>query len=151
MFDDFTLAQHGEPSPDFTALRQHAEALAAFCRAQLPPGDAGLIEAARRLAEVNAAVMALGCAGETGIRIEDEIIEPIVNVAEDGLIAVIERQAPETLIGAAVKIRHMLEFDVAEDALRQVLALIEREIGPSTSSGLRGRRYDVRSLFSGCP
>jgi hypothetical protein len=126
MFDDFTLAEHGEPN--VAAIREHAEELAARCRVPLPAGDAGLIEAARRLAEVNAAVMALGYEGEIGIKIEHEIIEPIVNSAEGRLLDVLERQAPETLVGAAVKLRHMLAWDPDPRGIRQVLALIERVV-----------------------
>ncbi len=92
-----TLAEHC--GPDLEELRSRAAALAALCRAPLSKGDAGLAEAARRLAATNAAVMALGYEGPIGIRIENEIINPIVNVAGDGLVKVLDRRAPRSSCG----------------------------------------------------
>ena len=143
MFDDLTLAKHGEP--DFGAIRARAEVLAALCRAPLPGGDPGLIEAARRLAEVSSVIMAMEYTGEAGIRIEHEIIEPIVNAAEGALIEVLDRQPPETLTGAAVKLRHYLAFDDDAASLRQILAVIERVValiggGAAEAAGDRRRQ-----------
>ena len=47
--------------------------------------------------------------------------------SKTAIIGILDRRAPETLRGAAVKIRHMLEFDADRRSLRQVLAVIERE------------------------
>ena len=126
MFNDVTLAQH--TGANVATLRARADELAALCRLPLPDGDAGLIEAARRLAETSAAIMSFDLKGENGSRIESEIIEPVVSTAQDELVEILEERAPQTLRGAAIKLRHMIEWDASVDSIAQVVACLERVI-----------------------
>ena len=129
--DPFAFARQGEFEPD-GELRAHAEALAAEYRMPLPEGDAGLIEAERRLLEFYPRVKALHRDFNITIEIEAEIVEPIVYRAEIELQDFIEETAPETRAGAIVKLRYLLGngaplLNGAEEPLEQILALLERE------------------------
>jgi hypothetical protein len=98
----------------------------------LPEGDAGLIEAERRLLEFDPRVKALHRDFNITVEIEAEIVEPIVYRAEIELQDFIEETAPETRAGAIVKLRYLLRdgaprLNGAEEPLEQILALLERE------------------------
>jgi hypothetical protein len=130
--DPFAFARQGEFEPELRAL---AEALAAEYRMPLPEGDAGLIEAERRLLESDPRVKALHRDFNITIEIEAEIVEPIVYRAEIELQDFIEETAPETRAGAIVKLRYLLRdgaplLNGAEEPLEQILALLERETQP---------------------
>jgi hypothetical protein len=119
-----------------TELRARAEAMAAeYDTATLPEGDAGLIEAERRIRELEAGLSALGRDfPEIDSDIEEQIILPTVLAANTRLIRFIEETPPQSPAGAAVKLRDVLEHGVTVDdvsgSLSQVLEFIEREARP---------------------
>lgn len=117
-------------------LRARAEAIAAeFDVDTLPPGDAGLIEAERRLPLLRAQEKALYREFSIDCKIEDTIINPTTNAAECALEDFIENTPLETREGALVKLRYMRGYaaerawSLEEDdsILAQVLAYFERE------------------------
>jgi hypothetical protein len=129
--------------PEKAELLARAEALVAEYGAPLPDGDAGLIEAERRLHELEPRRIALRDALESKItpEIEAEIIDPVFNAmcALDRLIAT---TPATTLAGAAVKLRRLLhpefgiEIGTGENdlpCLHHILSVIEREAGVATS------------------
>jgi len=95
--DPFAFARQGEFEPD-GELRAHAEALAAEYRMPLPEGDAGLIEAERRLLEFDPRVKALpetraGAIVKLRYLLRDGA--PLLNGAEEPLeqiLALLERE-----------------------------------------------------------
>lgn len=115
-------------------LRARAEALAAEYGAPLPEGDAGLIEAERRLREFEDRRKALYQEFEIDIELEKELIIPTVTEAQISLQRFIETTPPISSIGAALKLRYLADprTDLlasvgASLLVRQVLSLIERQ------------------------
>jgi hypothetical protein len=117
-------------------LRARAEALAAEYGAPLPEGDAGLIEAERRLHELEPRRIAIRDALGSKItqEIEAEIIDPMFN-AMCRLDERIATTPATTLAGAAIKLRRLLHPELGMESngendlpcLHQILAVIERE------------------------
>jgi hypothetical protein len=119
-------------------MRARAEALEAEYGAPLPDGDAGLIEAERRLHELDPRRPALGNNSTMG---EEEITD----IAFNAMCRLDERIATTpatTLAGAAVKLRRLLhpelgmEIGVGENdfpCLHHILSVIEREAGVASS------------------
>lgn len=108
--------------------RVEAEAIAAQSDpATLPKGDVGLIEAERRLRELRAA--------EAHSDLDFWISVEIFGGAEGRLEDFINQEAPQTLAGAAVKLRCLIDPESGELggrddnvlSLRQILELIEPE------------------------
>jgi hypothetical protein len=106
--------------------------------APLPEGDAGLIEAERRLRECYPQRKALYREFKISMEIEAEIVNPTVTAAEVQLEEFIEETPPRSLVGAAVKLRALCDKDVglaageSEDqlgSLDQVLKFVERKGG----------------------
>jgi hypothetical protein len=131
--DPFAFAGQGEPQlEDDGELRARAEALAAEYGAPLPEGDAGLIEAERRIREFKPRAKALHRDFKITMESETQILEPIVYEAEFELHDFIGGTPPETRAGAIVKLRYLLGhgnllLNGAEEPLEQILALLERE------------------------
>jgi hypothetical protein len=123
--------------PKNAELRARAEALVAEYDAPLPEGDAGLIEAERRMHELDPRRQALA----DGLRITREI-EEITNLVFDAMCELDTRIATTpaaTLAGAAVKLRRLLHPDLGVDGtgketdlpcLHQILAFLEGETPP---------------------
>jgi hypothetical protein len=117
-------------------LRARAEALTAEYDAPLPEGDAGLIEAERRMHELEPRRKALD---DDGFQITAEIEEEIINPLFLAMCRLDERSATRpatTLGGAAVKLRRLLHPELGMDTggkesdlpcLHHVLSVIERE------------------------
>jgi hypothetical protein len=126
------------PSPgeaEMDELRARAEALVAEYDAPLPEGDAGLIEAERRMHELDPRREALAEGLEITPEIEDEITTPVF-VAMCDLDTRIATTPAVTLAGAAVKLRRLLHPDLGMDGteketdlpcLHQILSVIEQE------------------------
>jgi hypothetical protein len=114
------------------ALKEEAAALMAECAAPLPEGDAGLSEAERRIG----ALLALEKLQLAEHPEDDAPWQASFDRACE-LDETIATSEPQTLAGAAVKLRRLLDPELGLEAgdresdvpsLRQVLALIEREI-----------------------
>jgi hypothetical protein len=89
-----------------TELRARAEALIAEFGGPLPDGDAGLIEAERRLREIRQQDKSLyHDFGEISVQIESEIIIGMVDPVRDRLREFIEVTPPTGLAGLGVKLR----------------------------------------------
>ena len=119
-------------------LQARAEALAAEYSARLPEGDAGLIEAERRLQEYRPRETLLYREFNIGFEVERDIIIPTIRSAQNALIDHIEKTAPLTMVGVAVKLRRLCDEDTGMAAgenqdelasLGQVLEFVEREAG----------------------
>lgn len=80
-------------------LWARAEALAAEYSARLPEGDAGLIEAERRLQEYRPRETSLYREFNIGFEAERDIIIPTIRSAQNALIDHIEQTAPQTMLG----------------------------------------------------
>jgi hypothetical protein len=93
-------------------LRERAEALAAEYSARLPEGDAGLIEADRRLQEYRPREKALYREFNIGFEVERDFIIPIIRPAQIALIEHIEQTAPQTMAGALLKLRRLCDQHV---------------------------------------
>jgi hypothetical protein len=125
-------------APAVEQLRERAEAIAAeFDPIALPGGDAGLIEAERRLRELRHRNNALRREFAITMEVEREVILPTIREAEERLCEFIENTVPETRTGAIVKLRYLAgpdyELLLPEGVARsveQVLALLEREARP---------------------
>jgi hypothetical protein len=132
------------PAADLAELRSRAEALAAEYTAPLPDkeaGDAGLIEAARRLRDVGARDKALyrdPAVSEHDTLEPEDVLEAVLAPAREFLFDYIEQTAPTTLTGAAVKLRRATDQDFGvsnpafaagegSESLNQVLEFVERE------------------------
>ena len=118
--------------PPAGELRARAEALVAEYGAPLPEGDAGLIEAERRLHELDPRRLALR---------DNSPEEEITSIAFNAMCRLDERIATmpaTTLAGAAVKLRRLLHPELGIETngendvrcLHQILAVIEREPQP---------------------
>jgi len=118
--------------PPTRELRARAEALVAEYGAPLPEGDAGLIEAERRLHELDPRRLALR---------DNAPEEEITNIAFNAMCRLDERIATmpaTTLAGAAVKLRRLLHPELGMTSngendlpcLHQILAVIQREARP---------------------
>jgi hypothetical protein len=130
-----------DSAADLAELRSRAEAIAAEYTAPLSrkAGDAGLIEAARRLREVGARDRALyrdSAVAETDTLQEEDLLEAILAPARQFLFDYIEETAPTTLAAAAVKLRRAMDRDfgapdpdpdTGQSSLDQVLEFVERE------------------------
>jgi hypothetical protein len=113
------------------ALRERTKDLIAERAEPLPEGDAGLIEAERRICEL------LDLSEYQADENPDDEAEWQASVVEvfrlDNLIAETE---PKTFIGATVKLRRLLDPTIGIEtwnereilSLRQILAFMEREI-----------------------
>jgi hypothetical protein len=119
-------------------LRARAEALAAEYSTRLPQGDAGLIEADRRLQEYRPRETALYREYNIGFEIERDIIIPTIRSAQNALVDHIEQTAPQTMVGAVVKLRRLCDEHIGMAAgenegelssLQQVFEFIERQAG----------------------
>jgi hypothetical protein len=135
-------------------LRARAEALVAEYGAPLPDGDAGLIEAERRLHELDPRRLALGDNSAMG---EEEITD----IAFNAMCRLDERIATTpaaTLAGAAVKLRRLLHPELGMEigngendlpCLHHILSVIEREAGvaasPEVARRLVGRKHTILS------
>ena len=132
-----------------SALAVPAGASVVFSQSQsAAPGagdDAALLAAERRVAELlrqkEALRVAVEAAGSYTAQFEDRIIEPLSDeqFALEDLIA----QTPAaTLLGATVKLRWLAkeivvmtgDEDIAHVCCRQVLAVIERELGAAAAA-----------------
>jgi len=121
-------------------LRGRAEALAAEYSAPLPDGDAGLIEAERRLKEIRQRSRALyRDFFKINVQTEQDIIIAIIDPVRYGLSDFIDQTRPVGLAGAAVKLRLLADEEIGMAAgenqdelasLRQVLEFVEREAQP---------------------
>jgi hypothetical protein len=114
-------------------LAQRAKALAETGKAPLPAGDAGLVEAERRLAVLRPGLAALYREFAITAELEEEVIEPTVGAAIEGLDDFIDEAAPQTLCGAAVKLRRLADAQQQPCAAfprsaALVLAAVERAI-----------------------
>ena len=118
--------------PPAGELRARAEALVAEYGAPLPEGDAGLIEAERRLHELDPRRLALR---------DNSPEEEITSIAFNAMCRLDERIATmpaTTLAGAAVKLRRLLHPELGMTSngendlpcLHQILAVIQREARP---------------------
>jgi hypothetical protein len=120
-------------------LRRRAEALAAEYSAPLPDGDAGLIEANRRMRELIPRAREFYAQFQIDAGVEKEVINGITDPVWQGMMRFIEETPPTGLAGASVKLRLMLDGDLgildgiedcggarAADCLRQVADVIER-------------------------
>ena len=124
-------------------LRARAEALAAEYSAPLPDGDAGLIEAERRLQEYRPRETSLYREFNIGFEAERDIIIPTIRSAQNALIDHIEQTAPQTMVGVAIKLRRLCDEDTGMAAgenegelasLRQAFEFIERQAGVASNS-----------------
>ena len=125
-----------EPTPEETAaLRSHCEAIAAEYSGPLPLGDAGLIEAERRIGELISRTSAVydefSIANE--LKVEADVIAPILHAAESDLREFVHDTPPATLAGAYVKLRDFLRdemkpLDLRGASLAQVLEFREGEL-----------------------
>lgn len=109
------------------ALRRRCKALAAeYPVDDLPDGDAGLIEAERRLREIQAREKVLYDEFKVSMEVEEKIINPILDPPENKLIDFIQETKPETMIGIALKMRH-ITFDGCdwETVIEQCLPIVE--------------------------
>jgi hypothetical protein len=120
--------------PEKAELRGRTEALAAELAAPLPDGDAGLIEAARRLRNKEPQEKALYRDFKIDMRTEEEIICGIIDPAARKLQEFIDATAPVGRAGVAAKLRELLDNGaVIEEsdydgiaALRQALEFLDR-------------------------
>jgi DNA repair exonuclease SbcCD ATPase subunit len=112
-------------------LRRRAEALAAEYDAALPDGDAGLIEAERRLAELEQSTKALYQEFEIDLETEEDLLIPVITEPRNRMLDFIRETAPRTMAGVAVKLRQLRnELGAPEGELSlldQVLEFVERE------------------------
>jgi hypothetical protein len=133
-----------------SALAVPAGASIVFSRSQSPvPGagdDATLFAAERRVTELLAQKGTLQAAAESAgsytAEFEDTVIEPLTD-EQFALEGVIAQTPAATLLGATVKLRWLAkeilvtigdEDDIASVCCRQVLALIERELGQAAAA-----------------
>jgi hypothetical protein len=111
-------------------LRARAVALATEYGVPPVRGDAGLIEAERRLNRLRLDTRALlrefPIAGRD-VEVEAEIIEPTITEAVIALCRFIEETPPDTRAGAIVKLRHVENEGDSAETITQVLALLEQE------------------------
>lgn len=133
------ISLHGSvPKAEINQARAEAEAIAAeFDPAQLPEGDAGLIQAARWLPEIQVRVHALYDRFEWLGEREDGITDPI-NAAEKRVLKILNERPPATVAGAVAKLKFLVvvireDWDVYyscggkdQPALSQVIELLER-------------------------
>lgn len=116
-------------------LRSRAEALATEYAAPLPDGDAGLVEALRRIREYEPRRKDLYREFDISPAIEEQVIEPTLNVAENQLREHLEQTPPNSLVGAAAKLRYLADPQMglltnrSEVVADQVLEIVEREAG----------------------
>jgi hypothetical protein len=121
--------------PQKAKLRERAGAVAAELAAPLPAGDAGLIEAARRLRAKEPQERALYRDFKIDMRTEEEIICGIVDPPARKLQQFIDGVRPIGLAGVAAKLQALLDDDPGIEEtiydglalLRQTLEFIERE------------------------
>jgi hypothetical protein len=119
---------------DDAELRAKAEALAAEYDTPLPEGDAGLIEAYRRLREVRKGRSALYREFKIDLATERDITNAIIDPVWHRLWDCIEQTEPAGLAGAAAKLRLLMDEDIGIDdaskgemtSLKQIADLIER-------------------------
>lgn len=113
--------------PVVERLRARAEEIATLCREPLPDGDAGLLEAKYRLDASIEEIAKLDLDQGVGDWIERELLAPIVEPAQDGLLVILERRRPQTLAGCVVKLRHAIAWDDGWDgSVEQVVTCLER-------------------------
>jgi hypothetical protein len=132
-------AQPRQIADDHADLRRRAEALAAEYSAPLPGGDAGLIEAERRLKEIRQQTRSLyRDFFKIDAQTEKDIIIGIIDPVRYRLSDFIDQTRPAGLAGAAVKLRLLADEEIGMAAgenqdelasLRQVLEFVEREAG----------------------
>jgi hypothetical protein len=114
------------------ALRRACEALAArYPVDDLPAGDAGLIEAERRIAELRPQLDALYRDLNLAIGKEEDLFGEIADAALADLENFIDDGEPEGFAGALVKLRLLANDDTQDDEIRarfrQILAFVERQ------------------------
>ena len=112
-------------------LRARAEALAAeFSPATLSRGDAGLIEAERRLRDLRARAKELYGDFPIDMQVETDIMEPTTIATESALCEFIEETPPDTGLGAMVKLRHLNSDGGANHdvAIAQIAEWLGREV-----------------------
>lgn len=134
-------ARHAARGARKPELRARCEAIAAeFDPATLPDGDAGLIEAERRLHEVLRLDKSLyRDFGEITPDVENEIIIAILDPVRERLRELVEQTRPSGLAGVAAKLRLLTDptigIIVGEPSegditcLKQVAEFVEREAG----------------------
>lgn len=121
-----------EPECDVVALRAAVASIVAVFDVPLPAGDAGLIEAARRLPELRAHFKALYRRFPIDMEIEAAEVIPHADRLDDALFDFLIETEPQTLAGAAVMLRHALNEDAVllnnggDELVANVLALVER-------------------------
>jgi hypothetical protein len=110
-------------------LQSRAEALAAEYTAPLPgkAGDAGLIEAGRRLRDLFPRDRALYRDPAVSEADVEDQLEAIVAPARQVLFDYIEHTPSQTKAGAAVKLRQLLDEDRDRVSLVHLLKFVERE------------------------
>src|SRR5438067_8264851 len=125
-------------------LRARAEALAAEYSTPRPEGDAGLIEAERRLREIRQQTRSLYREFfKIDAQTETEIIIGIIDPVRYRMSDFIEQTRPVGLAGAAVKLRLLTDEDIGivigepSDgdimSLKQVSEFVEREAGVASN------------------
>lgn len=113
------------------ALRARMQAFAARYSEPLPAGDAGLVEAWRRYAEIDRRFAAEGL-GEAfdglDLSVSEAIVAETIDPLEEQLRAFIRATEPRTIAGAVAQLRLLFEHhNVDEDpAAAAALAVIER-------------------------
>jgi hypothetical protein len=127
--------------PERTKLRARAEALAVELATPLPEGDAGLVEAERRLRENEAQEKELYRdfrESPDHLEIEAELIHGMIDPALDQLRSFLENTTAISLPGALAKLRFVADprrdylerGDVAQAMVADVVAVLEREAQP---------------------
>lgn len=120
------LARPVAPQPA-DLLRHCAEETAAEFGRALPEGEAGLLEAERRLRALDEARARLrNAAGALSFFEKQEILDRALEPVRKRLCEAIEGIEPETLAGALVHLRHQAEVAEHDFALRKILAVIEK-------------------------
>jgi len=112
-------------------LIRRAEALAAEYSAPLPDGDAGLIEADRRMRELIPRAREFYTQFQIDVQLEAEVINGITDPVWQGMMTFIEETPPTGLAGAAVKLRLMLDGDLG------ILDILEEDAGECVAACFR--------------
>lgn len=127
--------------PERAKLRERAEALAVELAAPLPDGDAGLVEAERRLRENEAREKEIYRDFREfpdKLEIEEELIIGMIDPALEQLRSFLENTTASSLPGALAKLRfvadprrdYLEDGDVAQAMVADVVAVLERETQP---------------------
>jgi len=128
--DPFALG--GEPSPDLLALRERVAAVVAEFDVPLPDGDAGLVEAARRLPLLRSRSDVLYPEFHIDAEIEEREIVPSLFPLEERLWNELLDREPQSIAGLLCKLKwaqtdKTFHFDSHSDALvASIIPAVER-------------------------